>query len=48
MNDPIDQAAKIKNKIAGFYPRTFSVNMGNKIMTKEAQIQLVAVENGTI
>lgn len=42
------QAVKKQNRTAGFLSSTFSVRIGNMMMIREAQIQLVAVEKGTI
>jgi hypothetical protein len=42
------QAVKKINKIAGFEFSTLSVKIGNIITIREAQIQFVAVVNGTI
>jgi hypothetical protein len=39
---------KNKKRIAGFLLRTLSVRIGNRMITADAQIQLVAVEKGTI
>ena len=46
--DTAHQAPKKMKRIAGLPSRTLSVRMGNKMMISEAQIQLVAVEKGTI
>lgn len=47
-NETKHQAVKKQNRIAGFLSKTFSVRMGNIMMIREAHIQLVAVEKGTI
>ena len=48
INDRKHQPVKKQNRIAGFFSKTFSVKIGNIIIIKEAQIQFVAVEKGTI
>lgn len=41
-------AAKNTNRMPGFLSKMFSVKIGNKMITREAQIQFVAVEKDTI